>query len=254
MEFANHDPGSLAGCNAGPRTHPGGRSEDVHRHNVARGRGLARIVNSMTRRAGLAFCAAAALLSTGCTHWVAGLAVRGPEVAEPGALTADRVLLSQEQMRAITGAGMDLTIIPGMSTTSPVDDDGLAATVPPECRFIFAETAIFGTDVADFRKVVFQYPPRRALISQAAAIYPDPSAARQAFDAFSAAVEACANSPAAALLGGWTLAEDRLRTRPRDCGRDYRLKHAVLIEVISCGLPESVGEIVLTNLSNRVPD
>lgn len=257
MKFAHHDPGSLARRNTGPGTQAGGRSEDIHRHKVARCPGLARIVNTvntMTGRAGLALCAAAALLGTGCTHWVAGLPVRGAELAEPGALTADRVLLSQEQMQAITGAGMDLTIIPGMSTTSPVDDDGLAATVPPECRFIFAETSIFGTDLSDFRKVVFQYPPRRALISEAAAVYPDPTAARRAFDAFSADVATCADSPAAVLLGGWTLTEDQLRTRPRDCGRDYRLKHAVLIEVISCGLPESVGEIVLANLGNRVPD
>lgn len=194
------------------------------------------------------------MLSTGCTQLVGGLPVRGAEAADPDALTADRVLMSQEQMRAVTGAGLDLTIIPGMSSTSPLDDDELAATVPPACRFIFAETSIFGTDLTDFRKVVFQYPPRRALISQAAAVYPDPVVARRAFDAFSAAVAACADSPAGTLLGGWTVTADTLRTRPRDCGRDYRLKNTVLVEVVSCGLPESVGEIVLANLGNRIPD
>ena len=197
--------------------------------------------------------AAVALLGTGCTQWTTGVAVRGPDMADPTVLTADRVLLSQEQMQAITGAGADLTIIPGMNTTSPVDDDGLAATVPPECRFIFAETSIFGTDFTDFRKTVFQYPPRGALISEAAAVYPDPAVARGAFDRLAADFTACGNGSAGAILGHWSVAADRLSTRPRDCGRDYRLKSSALTEVVSCGLPASVAEIVGTNLAEHIP-
>lgn len=200
----------------------------------------------------LAVGAAVALLSTGCTQWMTGVAVHGPEVADPAVLTADRVLLSQEQMQAITGAGTDMTIIPGMNTTSPIDDEGLADTVPPECRFMFAETSIFGTDFTDFRKTVFQYPPRRALISEAAAVYPDPGAAQRAFDAFAATLTACGNSSSGALLGDWSAGPDRLSTRPRDCGRDYRRKGVALIEVVSCGLPASVAEIVISNMADHV--
>lgn len=180
-----------------------------------------------------------------------GVAVHGPDVADQGTLTADRVLLSQEQMQAITGAGTDLTIIPGMNTTSPIDDEGLVGTVPPECRFIFAETSIFGTDFTDFHKTVFQYPPRGALISEAAAVYPDGGGAQRAFEAFAAVLAACGNSSAAALLGDWSVGPDRARTRPRDCGRDYRLKGVVLFEVVSCGLPTSVADIVIANMADH---
>ena len=199
----------------------------------------------------LAVYAAVALLSTGCTQWMTGVAVHGPDGPTPGTLTADRVLLSQEKMQAITGAGTDLTIIPGMNTTSPIDDEGLAVTVPSECRFMFAETAIFGTDFTDFRKTVFQYPPRGALISEAAAVYPDPGAAQQAFDAFADSLTACGNRSSAALLGEWSVGPDRARTRPRDCGRDYRLKGVVLFEVVSCGLPASVADIVIANMADH---
>ena len=38
-----------------------------------------------------------------------------------------------------------------------------------------------------------------------------------------------------------------------DCGRDYRLKSVVLAEVTFCSFPESVPEIVMTNLVAKVP-
>ena len=81
-------------------------------------------------------------------------------------------------MRGITGGGDDLNIIPSMDATTPVDVDLLADEVPPPCRFLFAETATFGSDLADFHKTTYQDPPVGGLISQGAAVYRDPQSAR----------------------------------------------------------------------------
>ena len=114
-------------------------------------------------------------------------------------------------------------------------------------------TATFGTDFTGFHKTTYQNPPDRALISQAVALYPDPAAARRAFDALATGTAACADGPSGILVGNWTSGEDWLRMRPGDCGRDYRVKSAALIEVTFCGLPETVPEIVMGNILGRVP-
>ena len=44
-----------------------------------------------------------------------------------------------------------------MDGKSPVDEQ-LAAEVPADRRFVFAETATFGPDIEDFRKTTFQDP------------------------------------------------------------------------------------------------
>ena len=195
---------------------------------------------------------AVALLAGGCSQFVAGRPAPGSE-PEPGVLAAAQALLPQDQLRAITGAGEDLTVIPSMDGSFPVDDDALAAVTAPECRFVFAETATFGTDFIGFHKTTYQNPPDRSLISQAVALYPDPAAARRAFNALEAGMAACAGSSSAPLVGTWTSGDDWLRTRPGDCGRDYRIKAAALIEVTFCGVPESVPEIVVTNILGRIP-
>ncbi|MCB0944012.1 MAG: sensor domain-containing protein, partial [Mycobacterium sp.] len=95
----------------------------------------------MTVRAGLACCAAATLL-TGCTQWVAGAPLRAagePPYRPAGVVDVDEVLLDQAQIRAITGGGQNVTIIPSMDGKSPVDIEQLAAEVPADCRFVFAE-------------------------------------------------------------------------------------------------------------------
>jgi hypothetical protein len=211
---------------------------------------------AMTVRAVAACCAVAALVS-GCSQWVAGVPLRAagePPYQPAGVVDVDQVLLGQDQMRAITGTGEDLTIIPTMDGKSPVDIEDLADSVPPECRFVFAETATFGYDTADFRKTSFQSPPRGALISEGAAAYPDAPAARRAFEALSATVARCADSSFGALLVGEVDADgEMLRTRPGTCGRDYRLKGSVLVEVTFCAFPDSVSEIVMTNILNRIP-
>ena len=54
-------------------------------------------------------------------------------------------------------------------------------------------------------------------------------------------------------VGDWNADERSLHTRPGDCGRDYLVKSAVLIEVTYCGFPESVSTIVITNIAANVP-
>ena len=131
----------------------------------------------------------------------------------------------------------------------------LADEVPPPCRFLFAETATFGSDLADFHKTTYQDPPVGGLISQGAAAYRDPQSARNAFDALTNVVDACAQTSfGQTYVGEVTTDADALSMRPDgDCGRDYRLKSVVLAEVTFCAFPESVSEIVMANLVAKVP-
>lgn len=210
----------------------------------------------MTVRAGLACCAAAALV-TGCTAWVDGAPLRAsgePAFSPPGVVDVDRILLTQAQIQAITGGGQDVTIIPSMDGKSMVDIEQLAESVPRDCRFLFAETETFSIDVEDFHKTSFQHPTRRALLSEAAAAYRDEATARQAFNTLSTTVHRCADGPMGSYLVGEVGGDaDSLHTRPGRCGRDYRLKGSVLVEVTFCGYPESVPGIVMTNILNKIP-
>lgn len=206
----------------------------------------------------LAAVCALALVLLGCTRMIGG-AAQLPLTELPGQLSAaelnvDRVLLDTSRMRGITGADERLTIIPTMDSESPVDIDQLAATVPPSCRFVYAETAVYGTGMAQFHKTTYQYPPQGGLIAEGAAVYADADAARRAFDALVAVVSECADDPAGALLvGEWDADAQSLRTRAGRCGSDYRLKATVLLEVTSCGFGESVSELVIANMAAAVP-
>lgn len=202
----------------------------------------------------LVWCAA--LLATACTRVVDGTAVPAPGGAPKGewGVDVDAILLDQSRMRAITGAGDDLTIIPSMDGKYLVDLDILAETAPTECRFVYDETSTFGPDVEQFHKTTFQYPPKGGLISEGAAAYRDAATARHALDTLMATVGRCAASPSGLpLVGDWSTGADSLHTRPGDCGRDYRIKSVVLMEVTFCGFPESVSDIVLTNIAANVP-
>ncbi|BBY07784.1 sensor domain-containing protein [Mycobacterium noviomagense] len=196
-----------------------------------------------------------ALLAAACTRVVGGTAV--PAFGHLGALSGidvDEVLLDQSRMRAITGTGDDLTIIPTMDASQPVDLDSLAQSAPPQCRFFYADTATFGTDIEQFHKTTFQYPPKGALISEGAAGYRDVDTARRSFHTLVTTVEHCADTSAGWLLvGDWNAEDDSLHTRPGACGRDYRVKSVVLVEVTFCGFPESVPGIVMTNITAKVP-
>jgi hypothetical protein len=202
-------------------------------------------------------CGAAASL-LGCTRLVSGVAglppTQTPGPVLPTGVDVDQIMLDQAQMRGIAGAGEDLTMIPGTDSTSPVDNDLLANTVPPQCRFVYVETATFGTEATQFHKTMFQYPRKGALISEGVAAYPDVGTARHAFDALVVTVGGCADSSAGLLLVGERDSDAQsLHTRAGGCGRDYRVKSVALLEVTFCGFPESVPDIVITNLAANVP-
>lgn len=202
--------------------------------------------------------AACTLLVAGCTSTLTGAAVK----ARPGIdddsrspVDVDTVLLQQTQMRAITGGGDHLTVIPTMDGKRPVDIVELADSVEPACRWYFIESETFGPEVEEFHKTTYQDPPNGALISQGAAGYRDAPTARRAFAGVADRVERCLDSPSGGvLLGESAGTAESMSTRVGDCGRDYRVKSVVLIEVTFCRYPDSVPDIVVTNMLARVPD
>lgn len=212
---------------------------------------------SMTARLRAAALCAATMLVAGCAQTVNGLAVRplpGIDEDSLSPVDVDTVLLERAQMQAITGGGEDLTAIPGMDSKSPVDIDVLLESVPLQCQWVFAETQVFGSEVEEFHKSTFQDPPRGGLISQAAAGYRDASVAQRAFNDLVGRITGCDGTDSGpAIVGDVTTAPDSAHTRPGGCGRDYRVKSAVLVEVTYCAFPASVPDIVMSNILDNVP-
>lgn len=203
-------------------------------------------------------CAAGAML-LGCTRLTGGVAqlpaTETPGPMLPEGVDVEKIVLDSARMRGITGADEQLTIIPSMDARSPADISPLAETVPAQCRFVYVDTATFGTVFTQFHKITFQYPPKAALISEAAVAYADADAARGAFDALVRAVSECTDTLAGeVLVGDWDADAQSLRTRAGRCGNDYRLKAAVLLEVSFCGFSDSVSGLVITNLAAGVPE
>src|ERR1700760_4274744 len=100
----------------------------------------------VSARPSAAWCVAV-LVASGCSQTLAGQAQReafGPDDQPRSPVDVETLMLDQESMRAITGAGDDLTIIPSMDGKVPVDIDQLAKTTPPQCQWIFEETKTFG--------------------------------------------------------------------------------------------------------------
>jgi hypothetical protein len=201
--------------------------------------------------------AAAAALVVACSSTVTGAAVRaapGIDDDSRSPVDVDAVLLEQSRMRAITGGGDDLTVIPTMDGKQPVDIDELAASVASECRWYFIETDTFGPEIEEFHKTTYQDPPHGALISQGAAGYRDAATARRAFDGVVDRIDRCLDSSSGrVLLGESTGGADAVQTRAGDCGRDYRVKSVVLVEVTYCRYPDSVPDIVMANLLAQIP-
>jgi hypothetical protein len=198
-----------------------------------------------------------AILAAGCTQSVGGTAVRSaPGIDEDSRSPVDveTVLLDDHRMQAVTGAGQDLTAVPGMDSKSPVDIDMLAKDVPPQCAWLFAETQVFGSDVEEFHKTTYQDPPRSGLISQAAAGYRDAPTAHRALDAFVGRIGECSDTETgSAMVGVVDAGADTVHFQPGNCGRDYQVKSVVLVEVTSCGFPASVPRIVMSNILANVP-
>jgi len=213
---------------------------------------------SISARPLVVWCAAASV-AAGCTQMVTGSALKAVPGIDDDSLSpvdVETIMLDQSQMRAITGAGDDLTIVPSMDGKIPVDIEHLAETTPPQCKWIFAETQTFGPDVEEFHKTTFQNPPDGGLISEGAAAYRDRDTARRAFDNLVGLVEGCGSTTFAPMfVGDWSATLDSLQTRPDNgCGRDYRVKSVVLVEVTFCQFPGSVPDIVMTNILAKVPD
>jgi hypothetical protein len=215
----------------------------------------------MTGRAYASLLCATAMLVAGCSQSVIGVAVRSAPAVDENSrspVDVDAVLLGRAQMQAVTGAGKDLTTIPGTETKAPVDLGELPGftpvAVPPQCEWVYAETQVFGPEVEEFRKATYQNPPGGGLISQAAAGYRDHATAQRALDGFAERVQGCdATSSGRSMVGEVTTTADSVHTRPGDCGRDYRVKSVVLVEVTYCAFPASVPGIVMTNILANVP-
>lgn len=215
----------------------------------------------MTARISASVLCAAALALAGCAATVPGTAVRtAPGVDEDSRspVDVDAVLLDRAELAAITGAGGNLTPIPGMDTKTPVDIDiteFLPEDVPLQCQWVFAETQVFGPDVEEFRKTAYQSPRDGGIVSQAAAGYRDHDTALRAFDSLTDRVNGCdATFSGPSLVGRLETTADSVQIRPGDCGRDYRVKSAVLVEVTFCAFPPSVPDILMTNILANVPD
>lgn len=180
-----------------------------------------------------------------------------PPTASPylDGVDVDESLLTTAEMRDLTGAGADLNGVPGMDSTQTVDDELLVDSAPPECQFVFRESTIFGPDVKQFRKTSFQTPPKRALLSEAAAAYRDAGTALRAFDNITDLVKACgATSSGFAYVYNWTADPQTVRAESLgDCGRIYRIQDTVLIEVTYCGYSTHViPDLVATRIAARV--
>ena len=207
----------------------------------------------------LAALSAVALLAVGCAHTVQGSATRaapGIDDESHSPVDVESVMLDQSQMRAITGAGESLTVVPSMDGKVPVDVSDLMNGTPKECQWYFAETQTFGPEVEEFHKTTFQNPPDGGLVSEGAAAYRDPETARHAFADLVGRVYDCGSTElGSTFIGEWTADADTLTMRsPGSCGRDYRIKNVVLVEVSFCAFPDSVPGIVMTNIMDRVPD
>jgi len=215
----------------------------------------------MTGRASTSLLCAAALLVAGCTQTVGGTAVRpvpGIDEDSRSPVDVDGVLLDRSQMQAITGAGVDLTPIPGTDSKAPADlsmPGFFLENVPPQCHWAYDETQIFGPDVEEFRKESYQNPPGGGMISQGAAGYRDTATARGVFDDVVTQIQECGTTRSSgAMVGEITATPDSIHTRTGNCGRAYRVKSAVLVEVTFCAFPDSVPDIVVTNIVANIPD
>ncbi|KRE32071.1 hypothetical protein ASG82_03750 [Mycobacterium sp. Soil538] len=208
---------------------------------------------------------AVAILVSGCAHTVAGTATRpapGLDEDSRSPVDVDTVLLDRAQLQAITGSGPELTAIPGTESKVPVDipmNTGflpamVVRDVPSQCEWLFAETQVFGSTVEEFHKTIYQNPARGALISQAAAGYVDPATAAGALTGLTRRIDDCGDTDQGpVLVGEVSGTDDSVSIRPGGCGRDYRVKSAVMIEVTFCSFPDSVPDMVMTNIANNVP-
>ncbi len=214
-------------------------------------------MTARSSRSALGAAATLAVFVAGCAQTVVGTAVGTVQVLEgtPNpSLDVGTVLLDQAQLRAITGAEEELTAVPGMQGDVPVDIDFMPESIPQQCQWVFAETQVFGPDLQEFHKTTYQNPRDGGLISQAVAGYRDHRSARAAFDSLVARIHGCDQSRSGrGLVGEVNDSADSVHIRPGDCGRDYRIKSVVLVEVTFCAFPAAAPDVVMTNILANVP-
>jgi hypothetical protein len=200
----------------------------------------------------LALVCAAVVLTAGCTQQVDGAALPVLSQAPGGVVRVDGVLLGPAQMRAVTGS-LDLAVSPGMNGKAPIDDPELATAVPSACQFVFADSSTFGPDTEDFRKTSYRIAAGNERISEAAAAYHGAKAAGEAFARLRTAVIGCADTHyGRVLVGEWKADTSSVRMRLASCGRDYRLKSSVVVEVTFCGFPDATTGAVMANIVSRI--
>ena len=138
----------------------------------------------------------------------------------------------------------------------PSTSSMLADAAPPHCRWIFAETQTFGPEVEEFHKTTFQNPPDGGLISAGRGGIPRRATPlfvpSTCWSTWSTAAGPRRPGRCSSAIGPPT--PRSLHTRPAGaCGRDYRVKSVVLVEVTFCAFPGSVPDIVMTNILAKVP-
>jgi hypothetical protein len=210
----------------------------------------------MARRSGAVLsCLAAISLASGCAHVVGGIASMPPtEGPYLGGMDVDELLLTTPELRDLTGAGLDLSGVPGMDSIQTVDNNLLVGSAPPECRFVYLESQTFGPDVKQFHKTTFQTPPKSELLSEAAAAYVDTDTAQRAFDNVTELVKGCGESSSGyAYVYDWSADQQTVHGQSiGDCGRIYRLAATVLIEVTYCGYSHVIPDLVAARIAARV--
>ena len=114
-------------------------------------------------------------------------ALGGAPAAGASPAAADPLVLSVEEVRAITG-NADLS--PGAPLDQPAGQHQYDGQYPSECRAVFDQDVAFSGGFTDFRSVTYSGPADRS-VTQAVAVYPDSFAARAALTALGSGLKAC---------------------------------------------------------------
>ena len=107
--------------------------------------------------------------------------------AAPHSLIADSLILNVEDVQRIAKFD-DLTSDPQQDTRAP---GNLDAQAPAPCRAVFDQQAAFAQGWNNFRSVWYSGASNKG-VTQAVGVYPDESAARNAFGRASSDLAACA--------------------------------------------------------------
>lgn len=174
--------------------------------------------------------------------------------AEPG-LSADTLIVSLEEVRRIADFP-DLNSQPLLDVRQPGGLHQYDSQYPSPCQVTFDQDVAFGNDWKQFRSVGYVGAGNYG-VTQAVGVYPDPPAARAAFDRVASALTACSalNVP----NFGFTVRQPDPSTIERcvdnRCFDAFRVKSSVLINVDVAHFPrtaEQIATTVLQTISDRI--